>query len=517
MSTNSHVTKSPHLAVGATRPAAAAVFGPDHDDLDLVDYEHFLGAADHATYPSISVAGGDGLDRVLPTVCGLLEAADAPRIVLEYPAERAGRGVVGAALSAHPTIVVSDVRAVRGSVLLELSGAADPGSPATAVLLQALDLLPPSAPAASGGTRDGGVSEAPPSPSPPSAPPRSATALTRVRRLAAGGRRTRLLMVMVSALVIVAVLSVIGISPLGVAGVVVALLVLLTGAVAVTAGATHLRLTEVLRRQQDLLALQRRTRGLVDRRTTRLINEYRSPELRNPDLTAVRRYAAEIASENTKSFVRQQQLHLDTQRQLQAALNLLQLVRFDAAVPGMGGTEASPALNLALTDALLEHRPEVLVQLGGGTSTLLLALATAQHDLGTHLVLIEHDADVVASTQALLRRHGVDDRVDVRHSPLTASTTEGHGSPRLDESTVEDLGPIGLVVVAGSSARPGPATGWVPSVLTQLRATLAPTCTVVVDGSAEASERVAALLPDFTPDVAPTDQRILSTFTRRAR
>jgi len=453
VSTNCHATERPHVAVGATRPAAAAVFGPDHDRLDLTDYAAFEMGPEPSTYASVSIAAGDGQWRVLQTVCSALARPNAPAVVLEYPLDVPGREAVRETLAAHPAVVVTDVRTSRGSVLLGLSGptAGTDSLPHTA-LLQALDLLPPAAVVAS-------VDAAPRTKAadrttvPPAATPRTGRLVERVSRLfGASGRRGRLLTLaalgLVALAVLIAVLALIGTSSLGAMGVVVALLMLVLLSVGAVGATVFLALAAVQRRQQDQYALQRRTRGLLDRRTTRLLAQYRSPELRNPDLAAVRRYAAEIARENTRSVSRQQQLHLDTQRQLQAALNMLQLVRLDAAVPAMGGTEASPDWNLLIMDTLLQRRPATVVQTGSGASTLFLALTAVQHELTTRIVTLEHDAVAQASTQALLARHGVTDRAEVRLTRMVTRDVEGHDTRWYEESDLADLEEIGVLVVS---------------------------------------------------------------------
>jgi predicted O-methyltransferase YrrM len=315
--------------------------------------------------------------------------------------------------------------------------------------------------------------------------------------MAGAGRRGLLLVTAAGLLVALVVLALLG-WLVGATAVVVMLLLVTIAGVAVVGGLLHRDLTKMSRGQETLLALQRRTRGLVNRRTAQLSSEYRSPELRNPDLTAVRRYAAEIAAETTKSFVRQQQLHLDTQRELQAQLNLLQLLRFHGAVPAMGGAEASAGLHLLSVDALLRHRPTALVQTGGGTSALLLGLASAQYDLGTRLVVLEHRPDVVAGTRALAARHGVQDRLEIR------DPADG----------LDDLTQVGLVVVTGPFATASQAGDRLRSTLTDLVDRLTPTCTIVFDGTLDESVRPAELSSDFSTEVASTARGDVTVWTR---
>ena len=522
MSTTSHAAERPHVAVGATRPAAAAVFGQDHDQLDLTDYTAFTTGPAPSTYASVSIAAGDGQGPVLALVCDSIAGPDAPDVVLEYPADVPGRTAVREVLTGHPTIAVTAVWASRGSMLIGLAGTrAGTDPPPHAALLQALDLLPANSATTAGSEPKTQVDA--PTAGRPATDPLSVRILGRVSRLSgATGRRGRLLTLMalgLIAVVVLIILTLIGTSPLGAPGVMVALLVLTLAVVGVVGGTLMVALAEVQGRQRDQQALQRRTRGLLERRTTRILEQYRSPELRNPDLAAIRRYAAEIASENAKSVVRQQQQHLDTQRQLQAALNVLQLVRLDAAVPAPGGAEAYPDLNLLIMDILLQRRPATTVLVGSSTSTLFLALTAAQHDLDTRIVMLEHDARAQASTRALLARHGVTDHAEVRMTPSVSSDVEGPDAPQRDDSELADLDQIGVLVVdiGARGAAHHPHFDAVP----QLREKLAASCTVVLAGEddesgPELAQLWSQLLPDFTFEVVGTAPRKVGLLTRES-
>lgn len=492
MSTTSHATKRAHVAVGATRPAAAAVFGPDHDELDVLDYPGFLAEAGLVTYASVSVAAGEGQGPVLARVLELLMAAEAPTVTIEYAKDAPGRALVESALSAHPAVVITEVRAARGSLLLRLSGVTPTSGSTNAAVLQALALV-------SSATSDGADTprkSSTPTTTPP--PPVQNGLLSRLRRtIAATGRRGLVPLtagVLLAALIVLVLLGTV----VGVEAVVVALLLVTLAGVAGVGGLLHRGLARVSQAQESQLALQRRTRGLVDRRTAKLSSEYRSPELRNPDLTAVRRYAGEIAAETTRSVVRQQQLHLETQRQLQAQLNLLQLVRLTGAVPSMGGADASAWLHLLTIDALLRRRPSVLVQVGGGTSALLLGLACVQHDLDTKIVVLDEPSDMQSGTWALVSRHGVQDRVEVR------DPTDG----------LADVGHVGVLVITGPFTSPLEAGDRLRSLMVTLTDRLAEDCTIVVDGVLDETDGSAGVPPGFLSEVRSTGLSQVTVWTR---
>ena len=186
--------------------------------------------------------------------------------------------------------------------------------------------------------------------------------------------------------------------------------------------------------------------------------------------------------------------------QVQATANLFSMVPVKAGVPPLGQWAASADLLVELVDLLLEQRPRVVVEAGSGVSTLFLALATEHHDLPVRIVALEHDESYLVKTRALLARHGVSHRAEVRHAPLIPSSIEGHATPWYDERALDDLSDVGLVLVDGPPEATGVAARFPLVPLMQER--FAAQCTILIDdtdraGDRDVVERWRALLPDF--------------------
>lgn len=189
-----------------------------------------------------------------------------------------------------------------------------------------------------------------------------------------------------------------------------------------------------------------------------------------------------------------------TRRQVQALLNLNEMVPLRAALPPLGGWAASPDLVLEVVDHLLAERPRLVVELGSGASTALLALAVREHGLDTRIVSLDHHAHYAAQTRRLLERHGVADLVDVRFAPLARTHVPDHLTPWYDEEAIADLRDIGMLVVDGPPKATGPAARY-PAV-PLLADRFAPRCCIVVDDTARPDDRAvvtrwAEQLPDF--------------------
>lgn len=235
------------------------------------------------------------------------------------------------------------------------------------------------------------------------------------------------------------------------------------------------------------------------------------------DAAAARKFRDdEVRRESTRDR-RALEMHLDTQRQVQALLNLDKLVRIDAAVPPMGGWAASADLLVLCVQSLIEESPRTLVECGSGVSTLMLALAAEQHDLPTRVVALEHDAQYAQETRQLLARHGMADRAEVRLAPLQPVALSGHDTPWYDAAALDDLKDIGILLVDGPPGATGPQARY--PALPLLRDRLSPRCLVVMDdlnraADLEVAKRWNDEMDDFELRVVGELQKQVGLLTR---
>ncbi len=191
---------------------------------------------------------------------------------------------------------------------------------------------------------------------------------------------------------------------------------------------------------------------------------------------------------------------------VQATQNLFALVPPVARVPALSGFAAAPDVLALLVEELVRVRPRVVVESGSGASTLFLALAAEKYGIDARLVALEHDLGYARDTRALLARHGVADRAEVRHAPLARTRIPDHSSPWYDEAAVADLSDVGLVFVDGPPAFLGPAARY--PMIPLLRDKLAERCTIIVDDVRRAEDQAVAdrwvpLLDGFSHEQLP--------------
>lgn len=521
------------VAVGPSRDAATRAFGPLFDDLFVTTYDDLSAEVDLADTGTLALADGPGAGQLLAEV---LDSDGGPQLVLEVPGDTDRRGWLADALQAHPEVGVVSASHGEGGRTAIVLGAAGPeavSGPAVATLLAA---LPPVATAASVWPEP--MAEVPaeaglPDPVPARLNP---PALPGPRRglVARLGRRGLLMLCGVAVLGVVAavVLVLIGRSDLGADGVLVTI-TLATAAVQVLIVAAVAYLVRNVRRaHHDTVEFRER----MSRRTERLVNQglaaRKRSVLQGKRLVNLRKaaereqkhheYVVELGRQLNRHIRdrgnENQRLHLVSQRQTQALLNLHDLVRVEAAVPPAGGWAASPDLILYCVDTLLAERPALVVECGSGLSTLFLSLAAKQHGLDTRIVALEHEERFAASTRALLERHGVADRAEVRLAPLEPTSLPGHETPWYAESALTGLDGIGVLLIDGPPTATGPQARF-PAV-PLLRDGFAPRCTIVMDdlireSDHETADSWSAMLPDFDYSVIREFEKHVGILRRR--
>ena len=150
----------------------------------------------------------------------------------------------------------------------------------------------------------------------------------------------------------------------------------------------------------------------------------------------------------------------------------------DDALPPLGGWRADAGFLHAVADRILARRPEQVVELGGGTSTIVAATALRMAGHG-QLLSLDHDSGFATATGAELARLGLE--AELRCAPLGPSPADwpgrwyDHGPlpARIDllivdgppwaihpfvrgaAETLFDRVPVGGAVLLDDAARPG--------------------------------------------------------------
>jgi hypothetical protein len=123
----------------------------------------------------------------------------------------------------------------------------------------------------------------------------------------------------------------------------------------------------------------------------------------------------------------------NSDKQASALVNISILLQPERPLPQLGGLSAlAPDLVLYLVEHIRRHQPTMVVELGSGASTVILALALERFCKGATLVTVEEDLTYAPDLDGLA--------VSLRHAPVT---------DWYDCSVLDDLRDIDLLVIDG--------------------------------------------------------------------
>jgi predicted O-methyltransferase YrrM len=175
----------------------------------------------------------------------------------------------------------------------------------------------------------------------------------------------------------------------------------------------------------------------------------------------------------------------------QEAVNAICLGALELKFPAfLGHWSIDPFLGRWLVQHIQAERPQCVVELGSGTSTILVAktLALLGEDAVDH-VAVDHDARYLGLTRELAARNGVGERTHFIHCPLVPYEAYGQTwyeglKQRLDGKKIDLLLVDGPPGATQSHARR-------PAML-ELRDLLSERCVVVLDDAGRKEEREIA-------------------------
>ncbi|MEV4638564.1 class I SAM-dependent methyltransferase [Actinoplanes sp. NPDC049548] len=174
-------------------------------------------------------------------------------------------------------------------------------------------------------------------------------------------------------------------------------------------------------------------------------------------------------------------------REIEAMFQLFAEFTPRAPMPSSGDFALNPTDLLELLHIVRLRRPQLVVELGSGTSTVWLAYALEK--TGGRLISLDHDAEYAGKTRDMLDAHGLSAVAEVRTAPLTELLVDGKTYRWYDVDKLADVRDIDLLLIDGPPASTGPDARY--PAMHALESRLAAVATVVLDDANRADEQDA--------------------------
>ena len=212
-------------------------------------------------------------------------------------------------------------------------------------------------------------------------------------------------------------------------------------------------------------------------------------------LRALHQRVSKNNSQNQESIKELKEQIWHSYRQSEALQQLFALLKFSAPIPPTRSWAASPDLLLTIADLVRTRKPRLVVELGSGISTLIVAKAGARK-----VISIDNSAEFAEKTREMLKAHKVRG-VEVRVAPLKAHKS---GVDWYDTAKLKDLKRIDMLIIDGPPGSKNPDAR--KPALAELFSKLSPNAVIVIDdvkriGERQLAEAFAKALPRHTLNI----------------
>jgi predicted O-methyltransferase YrrM len=175
-------------------------------------------------------------------------------------------------------------------------------------------------------------------------------------------------------------------------------------------------------------------------------------------------------------------------RQAEALIRLYQMISPRQPLALSNAFAASPDLLERLVSVIRERRPSLVLELGSGTSTVVMAYALEQLGSG-RIISIDHDAVFAERVAEVLAEHRLQGIAEIRHAPLVEIDIDGAMMQWYDPLVFNGIDSIDLLLVDGPPGQLGPLARY--PAMPILKPRLRPEALVILDDGDRAGERGA--------------------------
>lgn len=172
-------------------------------------------------------------------------------------------------------------------------------------------------------------------------------------------------------------------------------------------------------------------------------------------------------------------------RQMEALSGLYSTLDIQHPLPLTRNTAASPDFLHLLASEIFRIKPELIVEVGSGTSTLIAAYCLKKIGRGK-IISLDHLEKYADITRQTILSHGLENYASVIHAPLKNYDLDGASYRWYDDAVLPDSDDIGLLIVDGP---PKDVSAWARyPAIPLLGERLRPDASVLLDDGARRDE-----------------------------
>lgn len=136
-------------------------------------------------------------------------------------------------------------------------------------------------------------------------------------------------------------------------------------------------------------------------------------------------------------------------QQIQALIAIHNLLPIKYPLPAMSKWAASPDLSVVITEIILLNKPDFIVEVGSGISSLISGYCIQKNGGTCKLLSFDHDEVFAEKTRKSISQHNLQDYCEVRYAPLIPHTFMNREWQWYDISSFNHSQKIDVLIVDG--------------------------------------------------------------------
>lgn len=196
---------------------------------------------------------------------------------------------------------------------------------------------------------------------------------------------------------------------------------------------------------------------------------------------------------------------------IQAIGEIQKLLSFRAPLPAMNGWAATPELSVTVLKEIIRNKPNIIVELGSGVTTLINAYGLEKYNPKGRVISIDHDAEYANITKNEFELHGLQKVVDLRVAPLKTVNVNNSSHVWYDSAVLKFEQKIDLLIVDGPPVKTEKYARY--PALPLLNQYLSESCTIIIHDTKRSQESTIIKkwiqeFPSFREEKLRTDKGI---------